>query len=75
MQAVRQNSEEQAAMFNAEAVAARRHSVALGLLPKTFDSLRAVFGHSGPAVLPLSQVPKSSQFAFGPFSQFPTCKL
>jgi len=44
-------------MFNTEAVAARRHSSALALLPKTFDSLRAVFGHSGPSVLPLSQVP------------------
>jgi hypothetical protein len=53
---VRQNSDEQAALFNTEAVAARRHSTALALLPKTFDSLRAVFGHSGPSVLPLSQV-------------------
>ncbi len=53
-------------MFNAEAVAARKHATALALLPKTFDSLRAIYGHSGPSVLPLSQVSFSYPSTFFP---------
>lgn len=61
LQAVRQASEEQEAMFNAEAVAARQAATAIMLLPKLFDSVRAAFGPSGPSVMPLQKV---SSFPF-----------
>ena len=56
LQAVRKASEEQAAMFNEETIAARRDATATALLPKTFDSVRAIFGACGPSVLPTPKV-------------------
>ena len=43
-------------MFNEDAVAARREATAMTLLPKMFDSVRAVFGSSGPTVMSTQKV-------------------
>ena len=56
LQAVMKASEEQAAMFNKETVAARRDATATAMLPKSFDSVRAVFGPCGPSVMPMQKV-------------------
>ncbi len=56
LQAVMKASDEQAAMFSAEAVAARRDATAAAMLPKLFDSVRAVFGTCGPNVMPTQKV-------------------
>lgn len=56
MQAVRKASEEQAAMFNEDLVAARREATADAMLPKLFDSVRAIFGSCGPSVMPMQKV-------------------
>lgn len=56
MQAVRQVSTEKAAMYNAEAVAARRTATALAVLPKAFDTVRALFGATGPSVMAVQKV-------------------
>ena len=56
LQAVMKASEEQAAMFNEETVAARREATATAMLPKSFDSVRAIFGPCGPSVMPMQKV-------------------
>ncbi|KAL0021910.1 hypothetical protein WJX79_003012 [Trebouxia sp. C0005] len=53
LQALRAVTEQQAqreAMFSVDAKAARRKSAANAMLPRVFDTLRAVFGAAGPAV-------------------------
>lgn len=50
MQAVTEQQVQREAMFSADAKAARRKSAASAMLPRVFDTLRAVFGSSGPAV-------------------------
>ena len=49
-QAVTEQQVQREAMFSADAKAARRKSAANAMLPRVFDTLRAVFGSSGPAV-------------------------
>ena len=49
-QAVTEQQVQREAMFSVDAKAARRKSAASAMLPRVFDTLRAVFGSSGPAV-------------------------
>ena len=50
MQAVTEQQAQREAMFSVDAKAARRKSAANAMLPRVFDTLRAVFGAAGPAV-------------------------
>lgn len=55
-QAVNDTADIQASLTSAEMVAARQHAANLALLPRTFDSIRAMFGHTGPSIIPRQQV-------------------
>ncbi len=50
VQAVSEQQAQREHMFSAETKAARRKSAANAVLPRVFDTLRAFYGTSGPAV-------------------------
>ncbi len=50
LQAVTEQQAQREAMFSVDAKTARRKSAANAMLPRVFDTLRAVFGAAGPAV-------------------------
>ncbi|KAK9793724.1 hypothetical protein WJX73_001113 [Symbiochloris irregularis] len=56
LKAVSEFEVRQQALIGKEASALRRHTHALAMLPHTFDSLRSLFGTTGPSTRPLDQV-------------------
>lgn len=50
LQAVTEQQAKRAVLFSVDAKAARRKSAANAMLPRVCDTLRAVYGASGPAV-------------------------
>lgn len=50
MQALQEQQAVREVMSSSEAKAARRNSAASAMLPRVFDTLRAMYGATGPAV-------------------------
>ena len=61
MQVLQEQEAQRDLIFSSDAKAARRRSAAGAMLPRIFDTLRAIYGPSGPAVKPYDQVSQACQ--------------